>query len=315
MFIWDLIFMNKLIYILLLSVVLVGFVCCSNGEGDETCDSAVPVSTDETETAESEYRETDQTESESEQTAENETEAIETEPIIELPSILDLLKIAVQPVGSTMYVWGGGWSEEDTGSGIEAVSLGVSPRWAEFAAEQTSDYDHKTTRYQIHDGLDCSGYIGWVIYNTIKPENEHDGFVMTSTKMASEFAKLGMGDYIPAENVTEWKAGDIMSMNGHAWIAVGECEDGSVLFLHSSPPGVMFNGTSLQDGGKSQAVILAERIMSEHYPEWYYRFPDCDRSYTYLTESSAMRWNRETLSDSEKLYFMTADDIVQAIFE
>lgn len=307
--------MKKLIYILLSSVILCGFVSCVNSSSGTSADSTAPVGTKESDTYESESAETEHTETELTQTKETETEAIDTEPLKTIPSILDFLKIAAQPVGSTMYVWGGGWNEEDTGAGIEAVSLGVSPRWAEFAAEQSADYDYKTTRYRIHDGLDCSGYIGWAIYNTLQPENGHDGYVMTSTKMASEFAKLGMGDYIAAEDITEWKAGDIMSMKGHAWIVVGMCEDGSVLLLHSSPPGVMFCGTALSDGGKSQAVILAEQIMSEHYPEWYYRFPDCDRAYTYLTDSSAMRWNRETLGDSEGLYFMTADDIVKAIFE
>ena len=44
------------------------------------------------------------------------------------------LRTALLPVGSTMYVYGGGWNEADTGAGIEAVTLGVSAEWAEFAA-------------------------------------------------------------------------------------------------------------------------------------------------------------------------------------
>ena len=75
-----------------------------------------------------------------------------TEPSIPLPpersSLLDFLKTAGQPVGSTMYIWGGGWNEEDTGSGIEAVMLGLSPQWAEFAAQQDKDYNHKNHRYK-----------------------------------------------------------------------------------------------------------------------------------------------------------------------
>lgn len=50
-----------------------------------------------------------------------------------------LLKNAMLPIGQTMYIWGGGWNEEDTGAGVEAVSIGVSPRWKEFADKQSGD--------------------------------------------------------------------------------------------------------------------------------------------------------------------------------
>lgn len=43
-----------------------------------------------------------------------------------------LLLTALEPVGSTMYVWGGGWNKADTGAGIEAVSIGVTSKWKAF---------------------------------------------------------------------------------------------------------------------------------------------------------------------------------------
>ena len=229
-------------------------------------------------------------------------------------SILDFLKIAVLPVGSTMYVWGGGWNEEDTGAGIEAVTLGVSPQWAAFAAQQGSDYDMDDTRYQIHDGLDCSGYVGWAVYNVLETENGRPGYVMASTKMAQTYADMGLGTYIPASEMTDWQAGDIMSMKGHVWIVVGRCDDGSVLFVHASPPGVMFSGTKLADGSESDATALAERIMKENYPNWYARFPESARPYSYLTDSSAMRWSADVLSDFEGLRDMSDDEVAEMIF-
>lgn len=232
----------------------------------------------------------------------------------EKPSILDFLRIATQPVGSTMYVWGGGWNEEDTAAGVEAVTIGVSPVWAEFASKQDASYDYNSTKYQIHDGLDCSGYIGWAVYNVLETENGQEGYVLSSTQMASNFANRGLGTYIPATSMNEWQAGDIMSMDGHAWIVVEMCEDGSVLMLHASPPGVIFSGTKLPNGNKSQAISLAEQIMSTHYPEWYAKYPDCARAYSFLTKSSAMRWNRETLSDDENLSGMLADEIVKLLY-
>ena len=78
-------------------------------------------------------------------------------------SMSKLLKTSIQPVGSTMYIYGGAWNEADDGAGVEAVTMGLSPRWAEYAAMQNASYNYRNTRYQIHDGLDCSGYVGWVM--------------------------------------------------------------------------------------------------------------------------------------------------------
>lgn len=246
--------------------------------------------------------------------APEETPTPTQKPILK-KSVLDFLKIALQPVGKTMYVWGGGWNEEDTAAGIEAVTLGISPAWEAFAAKQDATYDYKETRYQIHDGLDCSGYVGWAVYNVLETENGKDGYVCSSTKMAEEFSSRGLGEYIPASKMSRWQAGDIMSMKGHVWIAVGMCEDGSVLLLHASPPGVIFCGTELADGSKSLAVSLAERIMQTYYPEWYAKFPECARPHSYLTGAAAMRWGREVLEDEEGLGLMSAEDVVSVLFE
>ena len=85
------------------------------------------------------------------------------QPVPGEKTLANLLVTAKAPLGSTMYIWGGGWNEEDTAAGEEATSIGVSARWAEFAALQGATYDYNTTRYQIHDGLDCSGYVGWLV--------------------------------------------------------------------------------------------------------------------------------------------------------
>ena len=213
-----------------------------------------------------------------------------------------------------MYVWGGGWNEADTGAGIEAVTLGLSERWAAFAKEQDSGYNYKDHRYQIHDGLDCSGYVGWAVYNVMETENGGKGYVSSSTGMAQALADRGLGEYISREDMDRWLPGDIMSMKGHVWISLGMCGDGSVLLLHSSPPGVIFCGTALADGSDSQAVKLAQTIMSTHYPDWYARYPDCSRPASYLEKSSAMRWNTNVLADKEGIRQMSAEQVVNLLF-
>ncbi len=223
-------------------------------------------------------------------------------------SIGNLLLTALWPVGSTMYVWGGGWNEADDGAGVEARRIGVSPRWKVFADRQTKDYDFEKTRYQIHDGLDCSGYVGWVLYNVFEKENCRAGYVMPSTYMAWEFAGAGWGKYTPAHLVKDWKAGDIMSMKGHVWIALGMCSDGSVLLLHASPPGVILCGTA------ARAIELAKAYMKKYYPNWYERFPECGRDNSYLKNSNQMRWSQEVLADSEGLRNKTGEEVLAWMF-
>ena len=229
-----------------------------------------------------------------------------------------LLRIALLPVGSTMYVWGGGWNEADTGSGIEAVTIGVSPNWADFASLQDSSYDFNTTRYQIHNGLDCSGYLGWLIYNVLHSENgkEEDGYVSSASAMAQTLASdYQLGTFIPADSVETYQPGDIISMPGHVWMSLGSMPDKSVLLVHSSPPGVRICGTYLPNGADSEAVILARSIMATHYPAWYRRYPECGVNADYLTASSMMRWDELILPDEEGLRHMTAKEVMDYLFQ
>ena len=94
-----------------------------------------------------------------------------------------------------MYIWGGGWNEEDTAAGIEATTLGLSPNWAAFAGKQNAGYNYKNHRYRIHDGLDCSGYVGWAVYNTLETENGRPGYVYKSTDMPQKMAARGYRQY------------------------------------------------------------------------------------------------------------------------
>ena len=114
-----------------------------------------------------------------------------------------MLSKALKPIGTTMYIWDGGWNETDTGAGIEAVTLGVSPTWANYASQQDVSYNYKNTRYQIHNGLDCSGYMGWVIYNTLETSNNQPGYVAKASSMAKELADKGLGNYTLANEVTD----------------------------------------------------------------------------------------------------------------
>lgn len=229
-----------------------------------------------------------------------------------------LLQTALQPVGSTMYVWGGGWNKADTGAGTEAVTIGVSPNWKKFFNKQTSSYDYNTTRYQISNGLDCSGYIGWCIYNILNTESGNEGYVMAASKMASDFASRGWGTYTARNKVKNYRAGDIMSSSGHVWMVVGQCSDGSVVLLHSSPPGVRLAGTPSSSGStNSQAVKLATSYMKKYYPKWYAKYPSCTASSQYLTNYARMRWDLSgdmIMTDPDNYRNMSAAQILKDLF-
>lgn len=230
-------------------------------------------------------------------------------------SLAKLLLLAKEPLCNTMYVWGGGWNEKDTAAGPEACSLGVSPAWKAFAAIQDTSYDYKKTRFQIHDGLDCSGFIGWLIYNLFETENGREGYVFPACRVAHELSMRGYGIFTPAGQVTTWQAGDILSSPDHVWLSLGMCEDGSVVMLHATPPGVILSGTKLPNGNKeSLAEELAARYMQTYYPKWYEKFPKHSREYKCLLESGRMRWDKNMLTDEWGLRNMCAKDILAWMF-
>lgn len=238
-------------------------------------------------------------------------------------TIKNFLQTAIAPIGSTMYVWGGGWNKADTGTGKDAKRIGLSPAWRSFAKGKTSFYNYRNYRYQIHDGLDCSGYVGWCVYNIFNTVGNRKGYVCNASKQASKFAKLGFGAYHSAKNVKNYQAGDIMSSTckccGHVWIVIGECKDGSVVLVHSSPSGVQLAGTVSADGEtNSKAYKLARQYMKRFYPEWYECYPITCKNSSYLSHYAQMRWRtagkKVVLSDPDGYRQMDAEEVLEDLY-
>lgn len=237
---------------------------------------------------------------------------------LEKSTLKKFLQTALQPVGSTMYIWGGGWGATEGGN-IDARTIGVSPQWKRYFNQQTSAYNYRNTRYQSRNGLDCSGFVGWTIYNAFNTKSGNTGYVCLAETMTRVFSSKGWGSYTPAGAVTDYRAGDIMSTSaGHVYIVLGSCSDGSVVFIHSSPNGVQINGTYTRSGNpNSKAVKLAEKYMKKYYPKWYKKFPKCSRDTSYLTRYSRMRWYLQgncMMSDPDGYANKNASQILKDLF-
>lgn len=205
-------------------------------------------------------------------------------------TVKNFLSTALMPCGTTLYIYGGGWNWQDTGAATDAVTIGLSESWLRFFQGNDARYTYKSTdaahsyypfggfNQYGHEGLDCSGFVGWAVYNTVRTESGGAGFVVPAANQARLLADSGLGSC--TGSVGTLRPGDVFSMRGHVWISLGTCSDGSILILHSTPSdsraGSPGGGVQLSAIGNSvscEAYRLAERYMAAYYPEWYARYP------------------------------------------
>ena len=73
-------------------------------------------------------------------------------------TLTKFLKTMIQPVGNTLYVWGGGHDAWTDGDGLR---IGMNPKWKQFYNQQGASYNYTKHRYEYQNGLDCSGLVSW----------------------------------------------------------------------------------------------------------------------------------------------------------
>ena len=272
-----------------------------------------------------------------------------------LRTLKNFLSTAFMPVGTTLYIYGGGWDWQDEGSGIQANTMGISDDWIRFFRSQNVNYTYRDRNGDkslkdpansyypyggyneyYYAGLDCSGYVGWTIYNIMNTKSGLNGYVMSSTRMARTFSENGWGEWTqktekPANHENSaFLPGDIFSISGHVWICLGTCEDGSILILHSTPSmsrtGQPGGGPQLSAIGKDEsceAYRLADHYMSEYFPDWYARYPVIRKDYPSYTACSGeyagkFSWSLSGknggISDPDNYRYMTPKEILEDIF-
>lgn len=231
-------------------------------------------------------------------------------------TVKDELLTGLEPIGKCLYVYGGGWNEEDTGAGEEAVTKGLSAQWEKFYNDNKADYDYDTTRYQIHDGLDCTGYVGWLMYQLFGNRYSDSGYVFSSSGVADNYVSLFGSTVIPKEEVKNRQSGDIMTTKGHVYVVVGQCDDGSVVIMQSSPPSVSLAGTADQNGNaNSKAAVLARQYMEKYFPEEAAKYHNYLRdNMDYLTNYDEVVWDDAVLTDPDHYRDMSAEEILKDLF-
>lgn len=257
-------------------------------------------------------------------------------------TIKNFIATALEPVGTTLYIYGGTWDWQDVGSSNQAKSIGLSQTWVDFF--QSSDdtftyrYNNDPTRsYYPHSryiqyyyaGMDCSGYVGWAMYNIMNNIGDGEGFVEPAATMARTFAETyNYGTRTQNFTSYDFKPGDIFSMTGHVWICLGVCDDGSLVILHSTPsdsysgnPGGGVQISGIGESANCEAYALAQEYMERYFPEWSSRYPAVFRSYdsyTYMPNNytGKFSWNLDGtgLLDPDGYVDMSAEEILEDLF-
>ena len=234
-------------------------------------------------------------------------------------TLKNYLQTAMNPVGTALYVYGGSWDWQDVNSSNQALTIGLPQSWIDFFQQQDANYTymndddpahsyypHNSWNQYYYAGVDCSAYIGWTVYNVMYTESTtndlSDGYVMSAVKMAKTFADKGWGTW--TRDIKSFKPGDIFSMSGHVWTVLGVCDDGSIVFLHSTPSdskagqgggGVQLSALNPNsDNDKNcEAYKLVTKYMTKYYPEWSKRYDAVLRSYdSYATPASGSEYSK-----------------------
>ena len=268
-------------------------------------------------------------------------------------TLKNYLQTAMNPVGTALYVYGGSWDWQDVNSSNQALTIGLPQSWIDFFQQQDANYTYKNSADPAHSyyphnswnqyyyaGVDCSAYIGWTVYNVMHTESTtndlSDGYVMSAVKMAKTFADKGWGTW--TRDIKSFKPGDIFSMSGHVWTVLGVCDDGSIVFLHSTPSdskagqgggGVQLSALNpnSDDDKNCEAYKLVTKYMTKYYPEWSERYDAVLRSYdSYAapatgspfkeTWSGNFSWNLDGtgLTDPDGYADMSAAEILADLF-
>ena len=230
----------------------------------------------------------------------------------EIGTLTKFLKTMIQPVGNTLYVWGGGHDAWTDGDGLR---IGMNPKWRQFYNQEGASYNYTKHRYEYQNGLDCSGLVSWAVYNTYntKSNQKETGYSSTSTGFPAYLTNKGFGSHGKVSGGT-FTPGDVVSMTGHVWVVLGMCSDGSLVIVHATPPVVQISGTVNTAGStNSEAVKLASAYMKKYYSDAAGKYNLCIASKAYVNNVDRFQWSSSSMRDPDGLRNMTAAQVLEKL--
>ena len=227
-------------------------------------------------------------------------------------TLTKFLKTMIQPVGNTLYVWGGGHDAWTDGDGLR---IGMNPKWEQFYNQQGASYNYTKHRYEYQNGLDCSGLVSWAVYNTYntKSNQKETAYSSTSTGFPAYLTNKGFGSHGKVSGGT-FTPGDVVSMTGHVWVVLGMCSDGSLVIVHATPPVVQISGTVNTAGStNSEAVKLAKAYMKKYYSDAAGKYNLCIASKAYVNNVDRFHWSSSSMRDPDGLRNMAAAQVLEKL--
>lgn len=279
-----------------------------------------------------------------------------------LKTLKNFLATAFEPVGTTLYVFGGAWTWQDSRSpGPQALTIGVPDEWKYFFDLEDADYNYRyvpRTNNKKEDpdesiyhsggwnqyyylGADCAGYVEWCVFNLMHTENgsiADKEYYIGGNKQSKTYAENNhYGTFtnkpvVGNEDTNALLPGDIFSMDGHIWICLGTCKDGSIVILHSTPSK---SRTNEMGGGPQMSALdpkgrgndcdawkLADYYSKKYFPEWSRRYEVITRDYADYTslgenpDGGRFSWavDGSVLTDPDGYRNMTAEQILSDLF-
>ena len=280
-------------------------------------------------------------------------------PIPGLKTIKNYIGTALSAVGSSLYIFGGTWNWQSNDNSLLSSHIGIPQSWIDFFNIHDASYSYKEYVYKnksvinkklsyypfnkintyYYAGVDCSAFMGWVLYNILHTKSNLQHKTTISSLITSDYLSKGWGKTLTAYELkkpknyknSQYKVGDIVSTKGHCWICLGTCNDGSIIFVHSSPGkesrlGELYRGSGPQisaigNNDQCDAYKLADYYMKKYYPKWYKRYKIYLVSYEDYTnfansQNALFRWDTSGsfMSDPENYQNKKPEEILKDIF-
>ena len=242
-------------------------------------------------------------------------------------TIKNYLQHALSAMGRVTYMYGGG-----QGNGPNYV-IGFDKLLPTYKDYHDRNIENKE-KFKNNRGLDCCGYVKWIVYNTFHTEEgKHDTDGGVASGYDNSLANKGYGKIVYKDknwSSVDLKPGDIVSSGPHIWTIIGKSENGGYVMIHSSQTGELVrlggtSGTGAVNTAKKYNDIVntaSTEVMGNTPVDWFPegkgqgsgKFTRGGDSYSNKS-TEIFRWNYDStgLEDPDGILNMSAEQILELL--